>query len=221
MRLVDRRSGWVKAFRFVVFAILAVAPIAASAQQRRFHPGMNHFNQPRPLGPIFLHRPVYNPRPIFPAFVPQRFDLMGRPLFAFGLGLGFNPLWFRSCGPYAGWLWGYNCYAVPVYVGGDQGRELAQLYFKDGTVYNVTDYWVVSGQLHFMTIDDSGTKWNEHTADVNTLDMEKTADVAKLRGFRFVLRNEPMQQYLRDHPEIGQPGVAPPEEASPTRQPVK
>jgi hypothetical protein len=28
-------------------------------------------------------------------------------------------------------------------------------------------------------------------------------DVSKQRGFRFLLRNEPLQQYLQDHPEIG------------------
>jgi hypothetical protein len=219
MRLVDRRCKSKNVLRIAALAILAIIPTAASSQQQQIHPhpGVNHFNQPR-LGPVFMHRPVYTPRPIFPVFVPQRFHLMGRPLFAFGLGLGFNPLWFRSCGPYAGWLWGYNCYAVPVYIGGDEGRQLAQLYFKDGSIYNVTDYWVVNGRLHFMTIDDSGTKWNEHSVDVNTLDMQKTADIAKQRGFRFVLRNEPMQQYLRDHPEIGQPGVARPEEAPASSQ---
>ena len=110
MRLVDQRRMLTNVLRIAALALLAIIPAAAFAQQRQFHPqpGMNHFNQPRPLGPIFLHRPVYTPRPIFPVFVPQRFHLMGRPLFAFGLGLGFNPLWFRSCGPYAGWLWGYN-----------------------------------------------------------------------------------------------------------------
>lgn len=222
MRLVDWRHGFVGALRCAVSAILALAPFSACAQQPQFHagPGVNRYNQSRPVAPIFLHRPIYTPHPIFPAFVPQRFHL-GRPLFAFGLGLGFDPLWFRNCGPYAGWLWGYNCYSVPVYIGGEEGRQLAQLYFKDGSMYNVTDYWVVNGQLHFMTIDESGTKWNEHTVVLNTLDMRKTADTAKQRGFRFVLRNEPMQQYLRDHPEIGEPGVTPPEEARPTQPTAK
>jgi hypothetical protein len=92
---------------------------------------------------------------------------------------------------------------------------LAQLYLKDGTVYNVTDYWLVDSQLHFATLDESGVKWNEHTIDFSQLDLEKTKDVAKLRGFNFVLRNEPLQQYLQNHPEIGTPGAAPPPSVEP------
>jgi hypothetical protein len=34
-----------------------------------------------------------------------------------------------------------------------------------------------------MTLDESGMKWNEHTIDFSQLDLERSKDVAKLRGF--------------------------------------
>jgi hypothetical protein len=72
-----------------------------------------------------------------------------------------------------------------------------------GTIYNVTDYWRENDQLHFMTLDASGTKWVGHTAPIHTLDLQKTEEVSRERGFHFMLREEPMQQYLLHHPEIG------------------
>ena len=127
--------------------------------------------------------------------------------------MGFNPAWWQDC---YYWAWGYNCYPLPVYVYGEiysgGGRDLAQLYLLDGTVYNVTDYWLVNSQLHFTTIDESGTKWIEHTIDFGQLDLQKTVDVNTERGFRFVLRDEPMRKYLQDHPEIGEPGEPVPQQ---------
>ena len=38
--------------------------------------------------------------------------------------------------------------------------------------------------------------------DLSQFDLQKTTDTAKQRGFHFMLRNEPMQQYLQHHPEI-------------------
>ena len=95
-----------------------------------------------------------------------------------------------------------------MYITGGEGRELPQLYLKDGTVYSVTDYWRVNDQLHFTTLDVSGTKWNEHTIGLSELDLEKTMEVSKQRGFNFLLRDEPLQKYLQDHPEIGAPAGA-------------
>jgi hypothetical protein len=68
---------------------------------------------------------------------------------------------------------------------------------------------IVGSQLLFSTLDESGTTWNEHTIDFSQLDLEKTIAVSKQRGFNFVLRDEPSQQYLQDHPGIGTPGSAP------------
>jgi hypothetical protein len=80
-----------------------------------------------------------------------------------------------------------------VYGGGD--RELVQLYMKDGTVDEVTDYWLVNDALHFTTVDASGNA-TDHVVDFNQLDLQKTIDVNSDRGFRFVLRNEPMREYI-------------------------
>ena len=205
---------------FVALSLTCVPFAVARAQHPYMRPGgVPRQNSPRPIQPIFLHHPMVRPRPLVPIFTPPRFRFWGAPLYGFGLGLGFSPLWWRSCGPFWGWTWGYNCYALPVYIEGGQGRELAQLYMKDGTVYNVTDYWLVSSQLHFTTLDVSGTKWNEHTIEFSQLDLDKTIDVSKQRGFHFLLRDEPLQRYLQDHPEIGTPGAAPPQSLEPPRSP--
>ena len=90
---------------------------------------------------------------------------------------------------------------TPVYVYGEERPDLPQLFLKDGTILSVTDYWVVDGQLHFTMIEESGTKPAEHVVPFDTLDLQTTVDANTRRGFRFVLRNEPFQQYLRDHPE--------------------
>ena len=87
----------------------------------------------------------------------------------------------------------------PVYYG-EANSQFVQLYLKDGTVYNVTDYWLVNGELHFKTVEENGTKVVEHEIDFGLLDLQMTIDVNTARGFRFVLRNEPLEQYLRDYP---------------------
>jgi len=142
--------------------------------------------------------------------------------YRYGFGLGFNSLWWPTCGPF--WDWGFNCfglpfygyesyvlpqaYEYPVYQYSGEGRELPQLYLKDGTVYSVIDYWLVDGQIHFTMLDEGGTKSVEHVTGLDQLDLQKTIDVATQRGFRFMLRDEPVEQYLRDHPDPTPP-VAP------------
>jgi hypothetical protein len=74
-----------------------------------------------------------------------------------------------------------------------------QLVFNDGTMYNVTDYWRVNDQLHFITIEEGGTKSVPHTVPFADLDVQRTTDANKAQGFRFVLRNEPIEQWLEHH----------------------
>jgi hypothetical protein len=88
-----------------------------------------------------------------------------------------------------------------IFVYGEENRELPQLILKDGTVYNVTDYWLVNDQLHCTTVE--GNRQVEHVFDFVQLDLQKTIDVNMARGFRFVLRNEPMGPYLQAHPGSG------------------
>lgn len=80
--------------------------------------------------------------------------------------------------------------------------DLVELFFKDGMAYDVTDYWVVDGRLHFLTVDESGQKTVEHVVPFDSLDLETTRDDASSRGFKFQLRNESMEQYFREHPEV-------------------
>ena len=92
-------------------------------------------------------------------------------------------------------------YEIPVPVYGEERPDLPQLFLKDGTILNVTDYWLVDDQLHFTMIEENGTTPMEHVIAFDALDLQTTVDANTRRGFRFMLRNEPVEQYLRDHPE--------------------
>ena len=74
-----------------------------------------------------------------------------------------------------------------------------QLVFKDGTSYTVTDYWRVNDQLHFITIEEGGTKSVPHSVPFADLDVQRTSDANAAQGFRFVLRDEPIEQWLEHH----------------------
>lgn len=105
-------------------------------------------------------------------------------------------------------------YEAPNFYGSepDYGMErddTPQLYLKDGTILNVTDYWLVDEQLHFMMIQEDGVKPVEEAIPFEALDLQKTVDVNTQRGFRFLLRNEPLEQYIRDHPEGPPPALTP------------
>ena len=100
----------------------------------------------------------------------------------------------------------------PLYWYGDERRDLPELYLRDGTVLSVTDYWVVGGELHYKTLEQGGTKSVEHEISFDELDLQRTIDIATTRGFRFVLRNEPLERYLQNAPPEAAPPVAPPPE---------
>jgi hypothetical protein len=151
---------------------------------------------------------------------------VGVPFFRFGVGLGFNSLWWPSCGLTLGW--GYDCNPMPMYgygfenyvapqiyentiygYGGGE-RDLVWLYMKDGRALGVTDYWFVNGQVHFSTVED-GMKADEHLVPYEQMDVQKTIFVNTRRGFRIVFRDEPWQQYLKDHPDAIPSDVPPPQ----------
>lgn len=89
-----------------------------------------------------------------------------------------------------------------VYVGSASPSH-PQLVFKDGTTYTVSDYWRVNDQLHFITIEEGGTKSVPHTAPFGDLDVQRTTDANTAQGFRFVLRDEPIAQWLEHHSQRG------------------
>lgn len=172
--------------------------------------------------PVVLGPPAgFGQRPIL-----IRHRVLLRPPF-FRLRRSFNPAWWPSCGP--AWVWGFGCgdwrppeyvvenyvtppqaiYEYPVY---DYGvdHEFVELFLKDGTVYSVADYWFVNHELHFTVLDESGTKSVEQVIGLDELNLQKTINVNTRRGFRVVWRDEPLEQYLRNHPEANAPLLEPP-----------
>jgi hypothetical protein len=89
---------------------------------------------------------------------------------------------------------------LPTYVFvGSASATHPQLVFKDGTTYTVTDYWRVNDELHFITIEEGGTKSVPHTVPFGDLDVQRTTDADAAQGFRFVVRDEPIEQWLEHH----------------------
>jgi hypothetical protein len=85
----------------------------------------------------------------------------------------------------------------PTYVFvGSASATHPQLVFKDRTTYTVTDYWRVNDELHFITLEESGTKSVPHTLPFGDLDVQQTTEVNSAQGFRFMLRDEPIEQWL-------------------------
>jgi hypothetical protein len=85
-----------------------------------------------------------------------------------------------------------------VYIGSASASH-PQLVFKDGTTYTVADYWRVNDQLNFITIEEGGTKSVAHTVPFENLDVQRTTKEDAARGFRFVVRDEPIEQWLEHH----------------------
>ena len=89
---------------------------------------------------------------------------------------------------------------LPTYVFvGSSSASNPQLVFKDGTTYTVTDYWRIDDQLHFITIEEGGTKSVPHTVPFGDIDVQRTTDADAAGGFRFVVRDEPIEQWLQHH----------------------
>lgn len=72
-----------------------------------------------------------------------------------------------------------------------------RLILNDGTIYTVADYWRVDDQLHFITVEESGTKSVPHTVPFGDLDVQRTTTANTAQGFRFVVRDEPIEQWLQ------------------------
>ena len=199
------RSAQLRAFALALFSALALACVAAepACAQRG---GRGFMPRPRP-------QPILPYRPIPPIFSPYRFQMWRVPLFTFVPRFEYEYRWSPPCGLFS--QWGYGCGVVPIYLPlytyGVDNNQRAQIALTDGTIYSVTDYWVVDDQLHFRTMEDGGTKSVEHVVGMDQLDQQKTIDLDNVRGFRFVLRNEPMEEYLKDHPVGGPSAPVPPQ----------
>src|SRR5215472_6137081 len=205
--------------------VIAARPVTSNSSSFRLHPIPRPTPTPQPI--FFV--PVYFGAPFFlggfnswcacgPFWAAGCFY---SPFYGYGYGFGGYYGGFSSgWGGYAGLSAGSNVYyssnaseqgTTPAqsYVYPSERRDLVELFFKDGTVYDVTDYWVVEGEIHFLTVDESGQKTIEHVLPFDTLDLQTTVDDNTSRGFKFQLRNESMEQYFRDHPDSVPKGVDP------------
>jgi len=178
----------------------------------------------RPMNTLGFRPPPRPIRPFPPVIVIYPFPVFSGPFW----NVPFWPstyCWWANCdqfwissllySPVPSSAWNPASYALPaaseppLYYLGEEGREIPQLFLKDGTMLNVTDYWVVDGQLHFMMMQEEGTKPLEQVIPFDELDLQKTVDVNTNRGFHFMLRNEPFERYVRDHPDGPAPAIAP------------
>lgn len=189
----------------------------------------------RPHVPFYRPAPIVVPVPIFPG----RFGFWGSPFWGIWPGWGLTPDVWPGCGWSANWNAGcavgpfYDANAgifspyslapgnppsqaviqnLPIYYSGEGGSQSVELFLKDGTVHRVTDYWVEGGVLHFKTAEENFTKVVEHTIGFDQLDLQQTIDVNTERGYRFVLRNAPLEEYLKK--QFQEPGSSSTEPAA-------
>jgi hypothetical protein len=91
---------------------------------------------------------------------------------------------------------------VPSYVFvGSAAASYPQLVFKDGTSYTVADYWRDDDQLRFITVEEGGSKFVPHSVPLANLDVDQTKARAAKEGFRFLIRDKPIEQWLEDRTE--------------------
>jgi hypothetical protein len=173
-----------------------------------YSPGISAPSIARPNNPIGVRPPYFPVRP--PAFRFYTFPVVSSPFWQpnFCWWATCNPLWMSTfiynAAPLTQWNPPNYVEQPPparVYIYGGERPDYPQLFLKDGSVLYVTDYWLVDGQLHFMLMEQEGVKPTEEIISFDELDLQKTSDIDTQRGFRFMLRNEPFEQYVRDHPE--------------------
>lgn len=135
------------------------------------------------LVPLYWHHAVYSLPPVVPAPV-------------------VYPVPYPAASPIAYPVRNFVAPTSPSYVFvGSNSPARPQLVFKDGTTHTVADYWRVDDQLHFVTIEEGGTKSVPHIVAFDDLDLQRTRDVAAAQGFRFVIRDKPIEQWLEHHNE--------------------
>lgn len=209
------------------------SPVAAPhvANPPVFHAPILH--QPMPQPRVVVHPPTVGAGVPNFGFRHHPFFPIGRPIFIrpfFGFRPALNSLWWLNCGPLWGWesacdglfLYPYRLepnvtpplrYESPVYVYRAYAvpdNQLVELFLKDGTTIAVADYWFVNDEIRFLTPDEDAAN-AEQAIGLDELDLQKTIDVNTRRGFRFVRRDAPMDQWLRDHPNSDPPLVQPPQ----------
>ena len=163
--------------RMICFALfgLLVSSGAAFSQSRHFV---------RPHGRVFVHGPHYFGwhHGIFPRY--RWFDP-----FAYVVRDFSTPVPYDSIVPFA----------PTYYFIGNESAIHPRLVFKDHMTYTVEDYWREGDQLHFITSEEGGTKSVPHTVPFADLDVQATTDALTAQGFKFRVRDEPIDQWLQHH----------------------
>jgi len=104
--------------------------------------------------------------------------------------------------------------------GADSQSEVAAsqpysvLYLQDGTNYDISDYWVADGKLHYVT-----SYGGENSVDLNQVDLQRTVDANASRGLSFSLHPAapaPLNPPTSNDGASPAPGTAPPPAAPPT-----
>ncbi|HEV2804233.1 MAG TPA: hypothetical protein VGW57_04790 [Chthoniobacterales bacterium] len=91
-------------------------------------------------------------------------------------------------------------YAPTYYFYGNLASTIRpRLVFKDHMTYTVEDYWRVDDQLHFITSEEGGTKSVPRTVPFSELDVDATTAGLAAQGFKFRVRDEPIEQWLQHH----------------------
>jgi len=178
-----------------------------------FRGGGSQFYRPGPWHP----RPIY-PYPIYayPFWGPQWQFWWQWTVWPYNSCAWTNCFWWNWSPPYNTFRFyeytphhlGASTYPYSLYPYAPE-RDQPQLFLNDGTVYSVTDYWLLDNQVHFKVIDERSGKPVEQVIPLDALDLQTTVDVNTRRGFRFVLRDEPMEQYLEHHPDQPPPDWTP------------
>ena len=89
-------------------------------------------------------------------------------------------------------------YAPTYYIYGNLASTIRpRLVFKDHMTYTVEDYWRVDDQLHFITSEEGGTKSVPRTVPFADLDVDATTAGLAAQGFRFVVRDKPIEEWLQ------------------------
>jgi len=124
---------------------------------------------------------------------------------AYGMGYGFNyPYGYGyGYGDYYPPAWGYGGTASPDENSNEPAPSLWQnppaggadsqseveasqpysvLYLQDGTNYDIRDYWVADGKLHYVT-----SYGGENSVDLSQVDLQRTVDANASRGLSFSL----------------------------------
>ncbi len=162
--------------RTICWALFALLAMTGTAFPQRFR--HRHFFHPRPVVQL-THFYGWCPPWLLPSYTPFPYQYPAPYSFSYPVVHYTLP--------------------SPTYVFlGSAAASYPQLVFNDGSSYAVADYWRVDDQLHFITVENGGTKSVPHTVPFSDLDLEKTKDRAKAEGFRFLIRDKPIEQWLED-----------------------